>query len=108
MQCFHLTFSRGLEKFVYDEFGEHRHSKEDYFYPDAYSLLFVAEVWIKQKAWCAECLPPPLANMTTTCLSSFPAEHAMQNMPDLNAGFGLSAMVFQFNYKRLLRQISCS
>ena len=42
MQCFYVSFSRGLEKFVYEEFGEDKNPSGDYFYPNAYSLLFTA------------------------------------------------------------------
>ena len=81
MQCFHLTFSRGLEKFVYDEFGEHRHSKEDYFYPDAYSLLFVAESLDKAKSMVRRMFASPLGKYDHYLLIQFSsgacdAEHA--------------------------------
>jgi len=42
MQCFYLAFSRGLEKYVYDAFGRANDPAGDFFYPDAYSLLFTA------------------------------------------------------------------
>ncbi len=42
MQCFYLAFSRGLENHVYDAFGRANDPAGDFFYPNAYSLLFTA------------------------------------------------------------------
>ncbi len=60
MQCFYLSFSRGLENRIYDVFGVFSEPKGDCFYPDAYSLLFTAADMEEARGRVMKALPSPL------------------------------------------------
>ena len=59
MQCFYLSFSRGLENRIYDAFGLLSNPKSGCFYPDAYSLLFEAVDFEEAKRMVRMALPDP-------------------------------------------------
>lgn len=60
MQCFYLSFSRGLENYIYDAFGVFNDPKSGCFYPDAYSLLFTAGGLDEAKRMVRDALPSPV------------------------------------------------